>query len=457
MQDTTELLPKSREYFRKFLLTHKEEIRDGVREYRVGPGTGYSYFYRSDELIQCLRNIFHNLDETFGNLTIPGEFTSPKHLVTTWQWFYKYLIEEEDLIKEIYEKLTTDAKEKYGEDFEHLRKSGMIYPLPFNGIVQIHGEVKDCLNYILNLDEVLHYIEPNKNVPKKENSQFTSEEGELKSKIPSDSIFDIAIITAIYEPELRRVKEIISNPKKLVIQDDPTIYTTGTITRFNGEQINVVIASDDKMGMAGAATLATKMIFNFNPKYLVMLGICAGIKGKVKEGDIIVNELVWDYGSGKHIKIETSPGNFKEVFKPYINQINLDITLESIFKNVIFDNLYTSEIKQNWEKSNKVLSPEVTAVFGPFASGSAVIANDNIVSTINEHHGKLLGFDMEAYSIFYSCRYTSSNKTKAIVLKSVSDYGDGNKDNPDKDLLQDFAAFTSAQYFLQLAINDLNY
>jgi hypothetical protein len=288
MVDTPDLLPKSREYFRKFLLTHKQDIFESMREYKVGPGTGYSYFYRSDELIQCLRNIYHNLDETFGNLTIPGEFTSPNHLVNTWIWFYDYLCEEEQLIKEIHEKITKDAKEKYGNRFEEYRKSGMIFPLPFNGIVKIHGEVKDCLGFIIKMDEVLEFLNKKHNPIGEERLPEIINEGELNSKIPIKPLFDIAIITAIYEPELRRVKEIISNPQRLIIQDDPTIYTTGTIIKSDGKTINVVIASDDKMGMPAAATLSTKMIFNFNPKYLVMLGICAGIKGKVKEGDIIV-------------------------------------------------------------------------------------------------------------------------------------------------------------------------
>ena len=42
MEDTIGLLPLSREFFRKFLYDHKHEIFEEMREYRVGPGTGYS-------------------------------------------------------------------------------------------------------------------------------------------------------------------------------------------------------------------------------------------------------------------------------------------------------------------------------------------------------------------------------------------------------------------------------
>lgn len=457
MPDTPDLLPKSRAYFRKFLVTHRQQISDAVREFRVGAGTGYSYFYRSDQLIQCLRNIHHNLDETFGNLTIPEEFTSPNQLVKTWKWFYDYLIKEEDLIKEIREKIIHDAKEEYGARFDEYMKAGMIFPLPFSGIAQIHSEVKDVLNYILNMHELKEFIDKEKNTQDTEKKVEKVDEGELQSKMSNNSIFDIAIITAIYEPELRRVKEIIANPQRLIIQDDPTIYTTGTITKSDGKIITVVIASDDKMGMPAAATLATKSIFNFNPKYLVMLGICAGIKGKVNEGDIIITEFAWDYGSGKHEKIKNWLGITKEIFKPYINQIQLDVHLETLFKNIVSQKKYLSQIQSNWNSNKPKFNNSLNSFIGPFASGSAVIANEDIVSNINSNHGKLLGFDMEAYAIFNSARFTPSIKTKSIVIKSASDFGDSNKNHPNKDILQDYAAYTSAQYFLQIAINDLTY
>lgn len=62
---------------------------------------------------------------------------------------------------------------------------------------------------------------------------------------------------------------------------------------------------------------------------------------------------------------------------------------------------------------------------------------------------------MEAYSVFNACRYTSYDKTKPIVIKSVSDFGDSNKENSDKNIHQKYAAFTSAQFFKMIAINDL--
>lgn len=38
--------------------------------------------------------------------------------------------------------------------------------------------------------------------------------------------------------------------------------------------------------MPSSAALATKMVERFRPRYIVMLGICAGVKGKTELGDV---------------------------------------------------------------------------------------------------------------------------------------------------------------------------
>ena len=53
------------------------------------------------------------------------------------------------------------------------------------------------------------------------------------------------------------------------------------------------------MGMTAAGVLTMKMISNFKPKYVIMVGIAAGIahKNEVDQiyGDVVVPDIVWDY------------------------------------------------------------------------------------------------------------------------------------------------------------------
>jgi len=461
MNDTQELLVKSREYFRKFLLEKKQDFFEAMREYNVGHGTGYSYFYRSNEVVQCMRDMYHNLDETFGNLTIPGEFPSPKRLVQTWKWFKEYLDSTDELFDEVKNYLIDNFELADNENIQEYIKMGAVFPIPFSGINTYRIELKEILEYTLSLDEVKEYLLTIDDNGDKKNEQTIIEEIEEKGVYTpnnsNENIFDIAIVTAINTPELKKVKDIIQNINRLPIKSDPTIYHNGHFTKSDGSKISVVVGCDDKMGLPAASSLSMKMIYTFKPKYLVMLGICAGIKGKVNSGDILIADLVWDYGSGKHVLVKNFWGVKKRIFKPYINQIQLDVHLEGLLKSICSDKKYVSQIQSNWNSSNSQIDTPLEAKSGPFASGSAVIANENIVSEINDKHGKLLGFDMEAYGVFNAARYSPFGNTKAITIKSVSDFGDSDKNNKNKDLLQDYAAYTSAQFFLEVAINDLNY
>jgi len=279
----------------------------------------------------------------------------------------------------------------------------------------------------------------------------------IKSKMelinPSNVKFeyDLAILTILNETELKQVKALEGNWEEQKFPNDSTYYYTGTFKK-DDKILSVVVAStDNTMGMPAASVLSMKMIQRFRPRYLAMVGICAGIKGKGKIGDPIIADRVWDYGSGKHM-VKGTGAKRVEGFKPYINQIPLNRDLLSMFSNIISKNLYFSEIQSKWEHN---YDHSLGAKVGPFASGSAVIANENKLNEIKEQHGQLVGFDMESYAVFYAADNCSQPKPTPFIIKSISDYGDSHKNNPKKDEYQDYAAFTSACLLYQFAVNHL--
>lgn len=279
----------------------------------------------------------------------------------------------------------------------------------------------------------------------------------IKSKMelatPSNVRFeyDLAIVTILNETELKKVKELDGHWKEQKFPNDPTFYYTGYFKKGD-KNISVVVAStDNAMGMPAASVLSMKMIQRYRPKYICMVGICAGVKGKGNIGDPIIADRVWDYGSGKHI-IKKVDGKRIEAFRPYINQIALDRELAAQFSNIISKNLYFEQIQSAWsQKYNYALAARI----GPFASGSAVIANENKLNEIKEQHGQLVGFDMESYAIFYAADNCSHPKPTPFIIKSISDYGDSHKNNPKKDEFQEYAAFTSANLLYHFLINHL--
>lgn len=120
-------------------------------------------------------------------------------------------------------------------------------------------------------------------------------------------VYDIAIIVAKSDPELRAVLNL--RPLKdweefnLDHDSDPQVYHRaewGSVAR----PLSVVAAAQSQIGVVSAAILATKMILQWSPDYLVMVGIAAGYQGNY--GDILVPSRVFLHNSGKVTRAKLS-------------------------------------------------------------------------------------------------------------------------------------------------------
>jgi nucleoside phosphorylase/CheY-like chemotaxis protein len=275
--------------------------------------------------------------------------------------------------------------------------------------------------------------------------------------------YDIAVVTALQEEmvEVRNAfniyeQEIANSNKRasyewveLTLDNDPHIYKATKIEKINGKSINIVSASAVKMGMSNIAVLATKMIMNFRPKVIVILGICAGKRYDVKLGDILIADRTFDYQAGKVKQI-----NGKEIFYP-----DPDIhALNSTFLNKFDDKkeVWTNDIASYWKKlTGDKTKIDPNAHIGLIGSGAAVMAKDNTFMDIEEHNRKILGIDMEAFGLFVAAEKTlSHNNPKAVFIKSVQDYADSKKDgdpsSEEKDAFRKYGAFSSAIFFINI-------
>jgi nucleoside phosphorylase/CheY-like chemotaxis protein len=249
---------------------------------------------------------------------------------------------------------------------------------------------------------------------------------------------EVAIICGLDDPEMSSVRRLPWDWRVLAVPNDATVYYEGRMRR-PGEGGLVHAASCSRMGMPAAAILAMKTIYAFRPKYLAMVGVAAGVFGKANPGDILAADPSWDYGSGKHYRVD---GEARFAAAPH--QIPLDVGLRSRLKLLSEDDQLLAKIRAEWpgDKPDCPLRIRV----GPLASGAAVIADEDRLKQVGEQHRQLLGVEMEAYSIFAAATECSAPRPLPLALKSVCDFGDGNKD----DRFQKYAAYTSAQVLLRL-------
>ena len=263
---------------------------------------------------------------------------------------------------------------------------------------------------------------------------------DCKKQITHKSInydFDVAIITAV-PIEYHSVINLL--PVKWIdlhIPGDSTEYKSGILAAQN-RNLKVVVAMQHQMGMQAAAVLSMKLIYNFRPQYITMVGIAAGNKDEgINLGDILIASESWDYGSGKIRQGEQD----SPLFKPEPHQLPLDIDLKEKLKKDFRHALY--DIREKWvaRKPDWLLKVHV----GPVASGSAVIQHNSIVKDyIDSQNRKLIGIEMETYGVFFAAVNCSKPRPIALSMKSVCDFADSIKN----DDFQEYAAYTSVAFML---------
>lgn len=251
---------------------------------------------------------------------------------------------------------------------------------------------------------------------------------------------DVAIITAV-PVETKNVLDAGYRWEELKIPNDPATYN---FTVFNSEQpISIIHAQLPEMGMAAAATFTAKTMLKFNPRFVVMTGIAAGISEDVNSGDIMFATDVWNYSSGKYKEITDVNGVESVDLLPDSKHILLDEVIREYIVRQDYQDVL-KEIKQRYYiEKNQCMEKDLNIHFGTIACGAAVVSSDKIVhEQVIAHSRKTIGLDMESYGVCLASKLTSTTGTIPLIIKSVSDKGDKQKN----DMYQDYASFTSAQF-----------
>ena len=248
---------------------------------------------------------------------------------------------------------------------------------------------------------------------------------------------DLCIITALPKPELTQVLQISASWSEEKYTGDSTIYHRGMFEGKNKGH-SIVAAHSKQMGSTASCALAMRMISLFRPEYLIICGIAAGARSDMNFGDILIAESSFDYGSGKIIKCK----NGISEFLPDPKSIPIDTDLKSIFLNIQMNNKYVDEIKNKWPADSPKAS--LTVHIGPFATGSAVVENDDVIKEIATHERKTIGLDMETYGVFYAATNCDEPKPKPICIKSISDFAKNKKDK-----YQNYASYTSTRFLFE--------
>ncbi|EKN3392564.1 hypothetical protein ACHZG5_001518 [Yersinia enterocolitica] len=235
----------------------------------------------------------------------------------------------------------------------------------------------------------------------------------------------------------------LRSERNAYIESDCELGSQKNIYGMNCQEIKIenssgFIITPRGMGLVNMAIVSSKAIELFQPKIVAMSGICAGVEGESDYLDIIVGKTCWEYQTGKW-----KDGQFEQ--EPYHAELSrsLQVDLEQSSENpevlnTLRKNLYNSSLKNMQIK------------IAPLSSGSAVIADSEMMKKIGIQQRKMAGLEMEMYALYESAAQSLSNPL-VFGAKAVVDLGGVNKNNN----YQSDGCIVSARYVILMLKDQL--
>lgn len=254
---------------------------------------------------------------------------------------------------------------------------------------------------------------------------------------------DVLFVCALSDPELEQL-HIASGSEwsQVFYPGDSALYWKSTVS-ISGKTFQAHSTCLPQMGLVAAATSVSNALRTLKPKFVVMCGICAGRKDDCQLGDTIAASITWDYGSGKFVLDEAE----EVVFEPAPVHVPVDPLLLSAVKGLSSENEKLEEIYHSCRGFRPSYVPKLRV--GPMASGAAVQNYPDFFTSVADQNRKILGVDMEAFGVAWACYQCIDPSAKWLVVKGVSDFADGKKNND----FQKFSSFMSAKIAINVISN----
>lgn len=275
-----------------------------------------------------------------------------------------------------------------------------------------------------------------------------------------DKNIDVGIITII-PTEIESLFEIMNiSEQNLVKINSPFMYYKSKIfSEECGREISLVASFvNGDAGNVEASICTTHFLQNWHPKLMCMVGISAGIEGKVKIGDVVIPSKIIDrtkkvYKAGRYIP-RTENYNRTRVIEQM--QKMHKITSEDFFiecnKYMLADINKAGLIAKAIAIDESIYSKELRLVDGSIASEDTLIRDSEFFAPIIENvDEKCRGAEMEAVGFVKACR-TEKEDFPWIIFRGISDMGDVKKSD-DFQTLAAKSASVALKLYLEKVIN----
>lgn len=248
---------------------------------------------------------------------------------------------------------------------------------------------------------------------------------------------DVAIMTVI-QPELFAALEALGIPESQREKDaHGTVYFRGSLrSQMAGHDYRLVVTCVGGAGNYDASAAAYDVIAHHRPRVLILMGIAAGIQGKVRIGEVVLSERVVAYEPAAIVSSLEGGASTLE-HRPEIDRLphamNQDVITyrpDSSRLNARFRDLGgeipVAPTGKEGEFRNHVAST-ITMRAATLASGEKLLRDPAKLRAVRqEQHGKVEVGEMEAAGLVAACRRAN---IPWLVIRGISDFGDQFKDD----------------------------
>ena len=250
--------------------------------------------------------------------------------------------------------------------------------------------------------------------------------------------FDVCIVYALFE-EARAFLTVVEPHCEGGLEEDTSprygTYRSGVLKNGEGEFLTLHISWLPRYGPQEMTLHLSRVLEEFQPRIVLMTGICAGDSKQTQLGDLVVAERTFTYDNGKFTRDEQG----RTVHEYDAMTYQLDATILQFLRS--FDK-WKPFVASLQRPPGVPEQREIACHIKAMASGSAVRA-DHPFEEIRVPVRGTVAIDMEgaAFGLVMS-RHRPS--IPWLVVKGVCDYADQSKN----DLYHDYAARASALYAL---------
>ncbi len=228
---------------------------------------------------------------------------------------------------------------------------------------------------------------------------------------------DFLIITAL-AAEFAAVAGKLSDIEDIPDKETGSVFCKSTLPISNGidtrSHYDIILVRLHSMGNISAAITTVEAIQKWQPSQVILVGITAGMSGKVNLGDIIVADRVVSYEVGKSLD-----RGYADRIEPF----TVSRKLISAIQHYGYGDNSWRELLSYPELRQRVLQVR----FGSVLSGSKLLALGNTFEHLQNSNPDLIAVDMEASGIAGVTSQLAYDAPEFLAIRSVSDFADSSR------------------------------